>query len=112
MRDTRPEADQLQLDALRAMAPGARIRLALDLSETMRQLALSRLRVRYPDRSDVELVEIMLGLSSCRHQNVERPRPPAPVVAQLNAAGIPFMLTGSVAAAARLRTFTQESIAA
>jgi len=61
MRDTGPAAEQVQLDALRRMAPAERIRLAFELSESVRRVTLAGLRARHPDRTDLELVELMLG---------------------------------------------------
>jgi hypothetical protein len=62
MRDTQPEAEAMRLAAIRRMAPGERVRQALELSEWVRQLALAELRKHYPGRSDLELVELMLGV--------------------------------------------------
>jgi len=56
MRDTGPAAEQVQLDALRRMAPAERIRLAFELSESVRRVTLAGLRARHPDRTDLELV--------------------------------------------------------
>ena len=61
MRDTTPDAERVQLEAIRQMAPAERLRLAFELSESVRRVALAGLRARHPDRTDVELVEIMLG---------------------------------------------------
>jgi hypothetical protein len=61
MRDTTPAAERIQLDAIRSMAPAERIRLAFDLSESVRRVALAGLRARHPDRTDLELVEMLLG---------------------------------------------------
>ena len=36
---------------------------ALAFSESMRQLSLATLRVRYPERSQLQLVELLLGVS-------------------------------------------------
>ena len=61
MRDTTPAAEQAYLAAIRAMQPAVRLRQALDLSETGRQLLMAGLRTRYPDRTDLQLVELSLG---------------------------------------------------
>jgi hypothetical protein len=63
MRDTSPDAEQVMLDAIRRTAPVERMRRAFALSESMRELALARLRSRHPERSDLELVELLLGES-------------------------------------------------
>jgi hypothetical protein len=61
MRDTTQEAGRVQTDAIRRLAPIERLTEALALSESVRALALSRLRERYPDRTDLELVELLAG---------------------------------------------------
>jgi hypothetical protein len=61
MRDTSAEADRVVRDAVRRMNPIERMRQALALSESLRQLSLARLRAKYPERSTVELVELLLG---------------------------------------------------
>jgi hypothetical protein len=61
MRDTTPAAEQVQLDAIRRMAPSQRLAEALELSESVRALALSRLRQLHADRTDLELVELLIG---------------------------------------------------
>lgn len=43
------------------MAPVERLAQALEWSEFVRGLALTRLRQLHPGRSDLELVELMLG---------------------------------------------------
>ncbi|MCZ8205411.1 MAG: hypothetical protein O9271_12500 [Gemmatimonas sp.] len=53
--DTSLEAEAVQLAAIRARSPEARLRDALELSELVHAAALSRLKARYPDRSMVEL---------------------------------------------------------
>ncbi len=61
LRDTTPAAEQVRVEAIRRTDPSRRLREALDLSETTRAVALSRLRAIHPGRSDLELVELMLG---------------------------------------------------
>jgi hypothetical protein len=61
MRDTTPAAQEIRLAAIRRMAPAERLRQAFALSESVRNVALARLRATYPARSDLELVEILLG---------------------------------------------------
>lgn len=60
MLDTTDEAERVQLAAIRAMSPGERLRQALELSETMRQLTLVGLRARHPGLSDSRLVALLL----------------------------------------------------
>ena len=43
------------------MEPAERLRQMFDLSESVRRLALAGLRERHPDRTDLELVEVLLG---------------------------------------------------
>ncbi len=59
MRDTTPAAEEVQLDAIRRMAPIQRLVQALELSESVRALALSRLRELHPDRTDLELAALL-----------------------------------------------------
>ena len=61
MLDTSPEAKALRIAAIRAMAPAERLRQALDFSEWSRQLMFAGLRRRFPDDSDLQLVERVLG---------------------------------------------------
>jgi len=61
MRDTTRAAEQVQVEAIRRLEPDLRLRQALDLSESVRSLAVSRLREWHPERTDFELVELLLG---------------------------------------------------
>lgn len=61
MRDTSDSMLALQLAAIRRSSAAERLTHVFQLSELTRQLALSQLRIRYPDRTTVELVELMLG---------------------------------------------------
>jgi hypothetical protein len=61
VHDTRPDAERVRLAAIRRMEPARRLREALDLSETVRSLALGRWRAIHPHRTDLELAELMLG---------------------------------------------------
>ena len=45
----------MQLAAIRARSPEARLRDALELSELVHATAMARLRARYPEKSVVEL---------------------------------------------------------
>lgn len=53
--DTSPEAEAVQLAAIRARSPEARLRDALELSELVHAAAMARLRARHPEKSMVEL---------------------------------------------------------
>ncbi len=59
MRDTTPAAEQARLDAIRRLEPIQRLMQALELSESIRALALSRLRELHADRTELELVELV-----------------------------------------------------
>jgi hypothetical protein len=61
MQDTSADAALVMRDAIRRIAPAERMRRALDYSETMRALALAGLRARHPERTTLELVEMLLG---------------------------------------------------
>ena len=61
MHDTTPEASAIHLATVRSMDPAVRLRLALDMSELSRRLLLTGLRSRFPDCSDLQLVELSLG---------------------------------------------------
>lgn len=72
MRDTSPAAEEVRLDAIRRAAPIQRLVEALELSESVRALALSRLRELHPGRTERELVDLLVGSSVA-----SRPAPPA-----------------------------------
>ena len=61
MRDTTNEAAAVADAAIKRMNPVDRLRQSLAHSETMRNLAIARLRAKHPDRSTLELVELLLG---------------------------------------------------
>ncbi len=61
MCDTTPAAEQARLDAIRRLEPIQRLMQALELSESVRALALSRLRELHADRTELELVELLIG---------------------------------------------------
>jgi hypothetical protein len=61
MRDTTQAAEQVRVEAIRRLEPGLRLRQALELSESFRSLAVFRLREWHPERTDLELVELLLG---------------------------------------------------
>lgn len=61
MNDTAPAAAQVQDDAIRRLDPIQRLIQALELSESMRALALSRLRQTHAIWTDVQLVELLVG---------------------------------------------------
>jgi hypothetical protein len=54
--DTTPQIEQLQAGILRAMSGVERLRLAIDMSETMRGLAFDRLERKHPGISQRDLI--------------------------------------------------------
>jgi hypothetical protein len=61
MRDTTAAAEQVRIDAIRRTEPIQRLVQALELSESVRALSLSRLRELHPDRTELELIELLIG---------------------------------------------------
>jgi hypothetical protein len=63
--DTRPEAASIQTEIFRRMTTAQRLRLALEMSESMRKVALAGLRIRHPELNEKELsrelMRIMYG---------------------------------------------------
>ena len=60
--DTSPEAAAIQAEILRRMTPEQRLRLALDASESMRNVARTGLRHRHPELSEEELSRELMRL--------------------------------------------------
>jgi hypothetical protein len=52
------------LRAIRQQSPAQRVEAALALSESVRAISLTALRVRFPNRSMLELVEMITGESA------------------------------------------------
>jgi hypothetical protein len=61
MHDTSPAAEAVRVAAIRRLEPTQRLVQALELSESVRALALARLRDLHRDRTELELVELLLG---------------------------------------------------
>ena len=63
--DTTPEAAAVQQDIFRHLTTEQRLRMALEMSESMREIALAGLRSRRPDLTadelSRELIRIMYG---------------------------------------------------
>jgi len=53
--DTSPEAEAVQLAVYRRMEPAARLRVALELTETGRRLMRDGVRMRHPEYSEGEV---------------------------------------------------------
>ena len=68
--DTSPEAAAIQAEIFRRMTPVQRLKLALEMSESMRNVALAGLRSRRPDLNEEELsrelMRIMYGFTLSR----------------------------------------------
>jgi hypothetical protein len=60
MSDTSPEAAEIQAGIYRRMTGAERLKLAVEMSITARELTLSRLRAEHPDWSDRELKRELL----------------------------------------------------
>jgi hypothetical protein len=60
--DTSPEAAAIQQEIFRRMTAAGRLRLALEMSESMRNVALAGLRSRRPDLSTEELSRELMRL--------------------------------------------------
>lgn len=60
--DTSVEADALQRAIQRRLDGPSRLRFALDMSVTVRALALARLRQKHSDYSELELKKALLRL--------------------------------------------------
>jgi hypothetical protein len=63
MRDTSPAAAELQLHRQRTMSGEARLRLAIEMSEAARALALAGLRARHPAWTDRQLTREIARLA-------------------------------------------------
>jgi hypothetical protein len=63
--DTTPEAAAIQQDIFRHLTTEQRLRMALEMSESMREIALAGVRSRRPDLTadelSHELIRIMYG---------------------------------------------------
>ncbi len=62
MRDTSPEAAAVQRAIFRRMTTEQRLRLALEMSDSMRNVALAGLRSRRPELSEAELSRELIRL--------------------------------------------------
>lgn len=60
LSDTSPEAAAIQDEIFRRMTPEQRVRLALEMSESIRNVALAGLRSRRPELSEAELSRELL----------------------------------------------------
>ena len=60
MDDTSPKAREIQIGIYQRMTGAQRLALALDMSDTLRRLALARLRQEHPDWTEWELKRELL----------------------------------------------------
>jgi hypothetical protein len=60
--DTHPKIKALQIDLLRKATPERKLEMMAELNASARMLALSGLRVRYPQASERELQRRLAGL--------------------------------------------------
>ena len=60
--DTSPEAAVIHRKILRRMTPEQRIKMALEMSESMRSVARAGLRYRHPELSEEELSRELMRL--------------------------------------------------
>jgi Rv0078B-related antitoxin len=60
MHDTSEKAAALQAEILRKMTGEERLRLAFDMSETVRAFSTARLRHQHPEWSDIDLKRELL----------------------------------------------------
>ena len=107
--DTSPAARDRQIEAFRRMTPGQRLQAAAEMTEEVRAIAVAGIRHRHPAYTEAEvqaaLAQLFLGRSpgsARRVSGAARRRMTLQdlireVVGQLEAAGIPYMVTGSVA---------------
>jgi hypothetical protein len=56
-RDTSPEAFAIQMERLRKAGPEARLAMAADMSDAVRELVTAGFRDRHPDLDDREVAE-------------------------------------------------------
>jgi len=107
-RDTHPEAHLFQLGLYRAMSLERKGNIAAQLSNAIRSVACSGIRLRHPDYSDAEacraLMALLFGETACyptQKGSCPMVFDPTPFLAclvnALNQAGVPFMLAGSFA---------------
>jgi len=53
--DTSPEAARIQAEVLEKLGPDARLRLALQMSEAVRDLARARIRAQNPSFDEIQV---------------------------------------------------------
>ena len=58
--DTSADADRAQFEAYRRMTGAQRLKIALDMSEFVRECAKSRIRKRHPEMTDQEVTRELI----------------------------------------------------
>jgi len=61
-RDTPPEAEAIQLEVFRRMTGEQRLQMALEMSEALREISLSRIRSEHPEWPEWEVKRELLRL--------------------------------------------------
>lgn len=106
--DTDPAAARVQLAVLRRLPPGRRLQQVFEINALVRAMALAGERSRHPEHTDEQLrvAVVRRALGAELFRNLNRERGPSSMTQDefvgvmadlLTAAGIPFMLAGSVA---------------
>ena len=78
--DTTPEAAWLQIEAFRRMSPGKRLRMVLQLGDSLRAIVASGIRSRHPEftaeQVNLAVIRLTLGDDLFRrvYPGVELPR--------------------------------------
>lgn len=68
MTDTSPDAARIQTNILRRLAPEDRLRIAIEMSETARELTRARLRWEHPHWEESRVAaEMLRGLVPAGH---------------------------------------------
>ena len=65
--DTTPEAERVQIEILRRMSEGERLRMALEMSQAARDTILSRIRAENPGWTDWEAKRELLRITFLPH---------------------------------------------
>lgn len=65
--DTSHDAEQVQLEILRRMSEGQRLRIALEMSQAARDMVLARIRAENPGWTDWEVKRELLRMTCAPH---------------------------------------------
>lgn len=72
--DTTPEAAAVQREILGRLSPAERLRIAFDLSDAVRNLAVAGLRKRNPGLTEEELARALIELCYGKAAQTRTPR--------------------------------------